>query len=465
MNRHRGVTLAGLCVAIALFVLYTNWPVVASQQGIVPSSFAIVVPVLLGIAVVHQLVIARRPLVIDRTLLTMLAFLVVLLLSTFTAEGYEEALGRITAFLTEGVIIYFLVRNAVRSVPELRTAIIALLCAAGLLAALTTVQAITGDYEQTFTGLAQRNLERVGQVSLADNEELWMEDRARGPVDEPNRFAQILLLVAPLGVVTALNSRRRVGSTAAWLCVGILLVGVLLTYSRGALVSLIVLLILAVPLNLIRPARLVGALTIGALVAVLAIPGFTDRVGSMAGVAALFGHTQVEADGPTKGRTTEMLAALAAYADHPILGVGPGQYVPFHSVHYQALPEVGIREIPIPRRAHNLYLEIAAESGTIGLIIFMLIPTMLLLDLGVLRRALRHQRPDMARLAAGFSLAILAYLGTGMFLHLAFERYYWALIALTAAAAGVFEELVWEEEADQYETINRSYSTFGGVTC
>jgi hypothetical protein len=34
---------------------------------------------------------------------------------------------------------------------------------------------------------------------------------------------------------------------------------------------------------------------------------------------------------------------------------------------------------------------------------------------------------------------LIAYLGTGVFLHLAFERYYWFMIALAAAATGILE--------------------------
>jgi O-antigen ligase len=108
-------------------------------------------------------------------------------------------------------------------------------------------------------------------------------------------------------------------------------------------------------------------------------------------------------------------------------------------VRYQGLPEISFREIPLPRRAHSLYLEIAAETGTVGLVIFMAIPLLLLMDLGRHRRALFAARPDLARLAAGFTLMLLAYLGTGVFLHLAYERYYWVMIAMAAAAVGALE--------------------------
>jgi O-antigen ligase len=139
-----------------------------------------------------------------------------------------------------------------------------------------------------------------------------------------------------------------------------------------------------------------------------------------------------------------MLAALAAYTDHAVLGVGPGQYLPYYSVEYQGKPEISIRELAEPRRAHSLYLEIAAETGTIGLLVFLAIPLLLLRDLGRIRRALSKRRPDLARLAAAFTLSIVAYLGTGAFLHLSYERYYWFMIGLASAAVGVLGRVAAE---------------------
>ena len=430
---------------LALFLLYTNLPVVAAQFGPVARAGAIVVPALLLAAVAHQTVIRRRPVVIDRTLLLMTAFLVVLLVSSFAVVGQRVAVDRIAVFLGEGILIYFLVRNAVQRLPELRMAVVVILAAATLLAGLTVFQAVSGDYEQTFMGLAQRSLELSDGRPPSVEAEIGLEDRARGPLDEPNRFAQILLMAAPLAFVLGLGAGRVSTRGLAWACGGLILAAVLLTYSRGALVTLVVLTVLMAPLALVRPGRLVVAVAVGGLLTVIAVPGLTNRIVSMAGVADLFGQSRVEADGPIRGRTTEMLAAIAAYADHPVLGVGPGQYAPYHSVRYQGLPEISFREIPIPRRAHSLYLEIAAETGTVGLVIFLAIPLLLLLDLERLRRSLVSGRPKLAHLAAGFTLMLLAYLGTGVFLHLAFERYYWLMIALAASAVGALRHAESEE--------------------
>jgi hypothetical protein len=449
---------AAFATSLALFLLYTNLPVVAIQRSMLPGAVSYVVPALLAAAVVHQTVIRRRALVLDRTLLGMTAFLAVLLLSSFAAEGQPMAVSRIGVFLGEGVLIYFLVRNAVRTLPEVRVAVVAILAAASLLAGLAMVQAVTGDYEQEFMGLAQRSLELSDGQPAVPGEEIGLEDRARGPVDEPNRFAQILLVAAPLALVFGLNALRRRTALIAWACVGLLMAAVLLTYSRGALLTIVVLGVVAVPLRLVRPGRLIGALALGGLVTVALIPGLTNRVASIAGVAGLFGESTVEPDGPIRGRTTEMLAALAAYNDHPVLGVGPGQYAAYHSVRYQALPEISIRDIPIPRRAHSLYLEVAAETGTVGLVVFMAIPLLLLADLGRLRRSLFLRRPDLARLAAGFTLVLLAYLGTGVFLHLAFERYYWVMVALTASVVGMLKQAAMLEPVGALDTAEAAYA-------
>lgn len=447
--RNPGLSVSQAAVFVAIFLLYTNLPVVAAQRGVVPHAAAMIVPLLLAVAAINQIIVWRRGVVVDRTLLLMTGLLALFLLGTLWVEGYEPAMRRIGAFLTEGLVIYFLVRNAIRTVPDMERAARAVVLAATLLASLAVLQAVTGRYDQDFMGLAQRNLERVegAPTSAMSRDEMGLEDRARGPVNDPNRFAQILLMAAPLGLALTLNAARRGGAVRGGLKVLLILGAVFFTYSRGGLLTLLLMTLLLAPLRFVRPGKLAAALLIGAMAAPWAIPGLGERISSIAGVGGLFGQQQVEADGPTRGRTTAMLSALAAYVDHPVLGVGPGQYVPYHALRYQSLPEISFREIAVPRRAHNLYLEIAAEMGTVGLILFLAIPLLLLRDLEVLRRALSPGRPDLARWAAVFILTLFAYLGSGMFLHLAFERYYWLMIGLTASAAAVLHAAAISEDA------------------
>ena len=446
--------LSSLAVAGASFLLYSNLPVVLSRHGL-PTAVAVLVPALLMFAALHRIMVCRERIVIDRTFLMMLGLLAVFLFSAFAARGLDQAVSRISVYAIEGVLMYFLVRNAIGSVAELRWAAVGVVCAAVLVSVLALVQALTGNYEQDFLGLAERNLERVeapASGSAPGEPQMRLEDRAYGPVGEPNRFAQILLMALPVALVLAQTARSRLGTFLGFGSVLAVFGGVLVTYSRGAFLTMAVLAVLMVPMRLMSARKLIGLTALALLLTPIVAPAYAQRMISIGGVAELFGSTEAEADGATEGRTTEMLAALAAYTDHPVLGVGPGQYLHFYSVYYQALPEISIREIAEPRRAHSLYLELGAELGTIGLFVFLAIPLLLLRDLRVLRLGLAERRPDLARLAACFSLVLLAYLGTGVFLHLAFERYYWFMVGMTAAAAGVLHKLSRTSRFDDSDT-------------
>lgn len=439
-----GRALSSLATGAAAFLLYSNVLVVITRETSIPTAVAVLVPALLAFAVLHRVLMRREPIVLDRTLFVMLLLLTLMLISALRAVGLAEALSRTSVYLIEGVIMYLLIRNAINSLSELRYAAVGVLIAATMLSSLALFQAFTGNYEQDFFGLAERSLEHLEEAGRSDAppSEMGLEDRAHGPVGDANRFAQILMMALPLALVLGITAKSRVAVLLSLASLLTVLGGIFVTYSRGGFLTLAVLGVLMVPMRLIRLRHLVGLTVAGLLLAPLVAPGYTQRMLSIGGVAELFGSTEAEADGATRGRTTEMLSALAAYFDHPILGVGPGQYLPFYSVHYQSLPEISIREISDPRRAHSLYLELGAELGTLGLAIFLAIPLLLLRDLRALRLGLWERgRPDLSRLAASFSLVLLAYLGAGVFLHLAFERYYWFMVGMTAAAAGVLEKM------------------------
>ena len=58
--------------------------------------------------------------------------------------------------------------------------------------------------------------------------------------------------------------------------------------------------------------------------------------------------------------------ALRMLASHPLFGVGPGQYMNFR---HDTLVENGVHKKYFP--AHNTYLQIGAESGAIGLLLYL----------------------------------------------------------------------------------------------
>ena len=440
---------------VAVVILYSNVVVMfagTSLYQVVGASSAI----LLALPVATQLLIYRQAPRFDRVFGLMIVFLVVLLLSAFAAEDMPLAIREIVQYVSEGVLICLLLINVVRSASDLHRVMAAAVCACAALSLMTIYQAATHHYQQQFGGLAQRveaiqEVERRANAKEAANDEpapiadvedgIALIDRASGPIGDPNRFAQILLVVFPWSLYFARHGWSAVARLTAAGTTGVILTAVALTYSRGAFLTIAVLGVFLLFWKYIKPGRLVLAgLVLVAIVAATA-PGVLARVGSIGSVGVL-GRQDAQAtpDGAIRGRATEMLAALAVFLDHPVFGVGPGQYVPFYSERYQLLDEVSFRHLPRPREAHNLYVSIGAETGTAGLLVFFLIVGTLFFGLRRARHFWLARSRRRADLAVAFALSLVSYLGTGMFLHLSFERYLWFLVGTASAAVYVLRQ-------------------------
>lgn len=436
-----------LGVVLATFLVYANIPVVAAHEGLIPSEAAALVGLLFLPAVARHLVARGEDIRVDRTFALMVAFLAVMLISACFARDVPLALAYIGDYVMEGVVLFALVLNTVRDRPALVRVLWTVIAAAAFLALLSLYQEVTRDYTREFGGLARRSLEHLEDrpdALAARPDGMRLEQRSHGPMDDANRYAQILLVAASFALALFWTVRGRARAVSAGAGV-VILAGVLLTYSRGAFLTLVVLVLLLGILRYVSRGRLAVALLVGALLVPVVAPAYLERVHTIAGAMGLVSaEAEVEPDGPTRGRTTQMLAAGLAFSEHPVLGVGPGHYAPHYSVDYQQRPAIAFRELNVPRRAHNLFLEVAAETGTVGLLVFLAIPGLLLRDLWRIRQRARGSRPEVERLAMGFVLALLSYLGTGVFLHLAFQRYYWLLVGLSAAAAWILRRELQE---------------------
>ncbi len=421
---------------VTAFLLYTNVPAILTKEHGMPEALAGAFILLLAVPIGHALVVRREALRFDTTFGLMLALLAVMLLSTLGAVSERIALDRVEGFAIEGLLLYWLVVNAVRNVAALRKLFWALLVAGSLLSALSLYQDLTGSYQQEFGGLAHRRYDPQGTDPIEQEKLLRRSTRAQGPVDEPNRFAQILIVLVPIAAYMYKTAGSRIGAVSAAGLGLMTLTGVLLTLSRGAFVTLAILAILMARIKWVRTRSVVlGAVAVLAILPIVS-PFFLDRLVSIVNARHLVGDPSgyQEADGAMRGRTTEMLAALHVFRDHPAIGVGPGQFAPFYFQKYAASADIKFRDINVPRRAHNLYLETAAESGALGLGVFLAIAGVLARSLWRVRRGLLGHDGPGADLAAALCLSLLAYASSAMFLHLSYQRYYWLLLALAGAA-------------------------------
>lgn len=451
--------VAAAAIACALFVwpdaavtagvllLYTNVPVILGAHAGSPMVVGIAIVALIALAAFGRAVVHRDGPAIDLPFLGLIVFLGAALLSTLFARDPTVAFGWLQTFGIEVVILYLLLVNAVRSAQSLRRVIRTLVFAAAALALLSVYQEVRGDYSQQFMGLALRDLSLAGDDPDAaagmvrPAVDVRLAQRASGPIGDPNRWAQTLLFVLPLGLLgirhEPTSGRKAALAAACMLIAG----GVFLTYSRGALVTIVALGAALAALRVVRRrVLLAGAIGVVILAAIVA-PSTFVRVGTLGGIQSLFGHHPAakEADNATRGRMTEMLAAGLVALDHPVVGVGPGHFTPFYSLQYMSNPDIAFRDIKMSRRAHSLFLEVAAETGIVGLVTFLAVPFLLGVRLWTWRRRLRATRPDLADLAAGCLLALLMYFGTAVFLHLSYQRYYGLLLGVCGCCIAVLD--------------------------
>jgi O-antigen ligase len=232
--------------------------------------------------------------------------------------------------------------------------------------------------------------------------------RAEGPFGEPNFFALSLAALTPLALLqlSAGGWRRWLGVLSLAAVVG----GVVATNSRGGLI--------ATGVAIVGFALCVGgrqrrlALAVAVLCAAVATPLFVSQLAGSSSTRTV------------AGRQTENLIAAHMFADHPLVGVGPGQYAVLYR-DYSRRYGTDPRSL---RAAHSLPLEIAAEQGVGGLLAWL--TAAILVGVTVVRRRVLD-----SVLGRSLLLAVATYLVGSLFLHGSQLRLPFILVGLILALA------------------------------
>ena len=442
---------------VVLAVLYSNAAVIAVQFHGVPAFAALAVPILLIVPVGYELVVRHRPVVMTSSFPLMIVFLLIQVLGTIFADDVTAASDELLTFLVEGIGLYFLVSNAIRSVETLRWAVWVLLAVGTILGALSLYQDATKTYDNNYLGFAQMSDALIDSATPARGlaTAAGRPDRREEPLRPDHADARATRPV--LG-----------GERAARACRGLLpwgpreppRSGSRLTFSRGAAVGFLIVLVVMIALGYIRPAQI---LLVGVAVSLLlvVVPTYGNRLGSLVDLTSAVGGDSSggSPDGAVLSRATEGLTALLVFADHPLIGVGPGRFPSYYRLYAD---DVGIRVLNSDRQAHDLYLHIAAENGGLGLLAFLGILALTLRDLIRVRRRWLVERPELAAMATGLMLAVVTYMTTGLFLHLSYARYFWLVLAIAGAAAEIGLRMTEPAAALEAASEPSGRSTVGG---
>ena len=249
--------------------------------------------------------------------------------------------------------------------------------------------------------------------------------RAFGTFEQPNPFAGYLALIIPvaLGVVVAVFSiqisvfskmNRQKLNTEYWLLIigvsalVVMLAAVAMSWSRGAWIGVAAGMIVAVIVQS-RRAFIVSNVAALALIVVafmgslnLIPPVIAERFSGIADYFGIFDVRGVKVDDANFAvveRMAHWQIALNMFTEHPAFGVGIGNYAPVY-------PEYALPRWSDPLgHAHNYYLNIAAETGAIGLLAYLILWASALWQAW---RAIRVSQGWMRGVAAGLLGMIVA---------------------------------------------------------
>jgi O-antigen ligase len=265
--------------------------------------------------------------------------------------------------------------------------------------------------------------------------------RATGTIGDPNELAAVLLVGLALGVGFSLGRGRvplmRLAAAAA---VPLCLAGIFLSLSRGGLVALGAMMLAGT----FFAGRWRMAITI--MLATIAAGGFIY----FTQLAPLPARERVSSAKGGTGRTDLWTVAWRMVQAHPLNGVGVGNF-PNTSAEYTLRPGTIQRADLIfnerPYVTHNTYLQIMAEMGVPGLLLFLgIIAASLRWALRAARIWARRGEVVMELLARSLFLGVCGMLVADFFISVMYSKLLWVLLALGPAMYAIARH---EEAAEQ----------------
>ena len=333
----------------------------------------------------------------------LLLYLVVTVFSMLFSERASEAFPIVRSLVT-GLMLFFAMTRLLRTREDVRLVLAGVAIAAAAIGAVAVDEWRTGTVSVSFYTASGA-----------------LVGRASAGFGQPNSLGGYLITIVPFLLAAALAFRR--GRILFAIALVLAVAGVYVSFSRGALVGLVL-----IPFVFLRARWALLAVPIVVLGLAIASPALIrerfDTVSTSGSEVAT--------------RVDFWRAAGAIWAAHPIAGVGIGSFPDA----YATSPIPGKRFLPQttfepPPHAHNLFLNTLAEQGVIGLL------ALLTVVVAAVRTALRLRRDDRRWIALVGTAALAALLAAGI--HNLFDvtlreqigTTFWALLGVVSATASI----------------------------
>lgn len=346
-----------------------------------------------------------------------IAFLFFSLVSTVVAPSIVDAVSVMTRFVGYFLLVY-IIGNSIKS-KETLTRILVLMVVVGALTGLF------GIYQYLY----EPQTAKIGLYDLDQD----VAARVGSTFENPNFYAEYLVLLVPIGLALVLGSRgffRRFMMGGATL---LMFAGLILTYTRGSWLATGIGVIL---MSLLTEAWLFWAWVGLFVVAFVVAPGVASRLESITNVT-----------GGTAGfRMRLWQIALGIIREHPLLGIGIGNYYNVFTEYIFRHPALSVGWVIYG--AHNSYLTIWAETGVFGILSFIAI-ILISIRYGLYLAQVKAKDRYLSWINSAIFAGVVGFsinsLTSNSFHHPQGAVFFWVMLGLQVAVSGLKPEAVKPE--------------------
>lgn len=371
---------------------------------------------------IRQIILGEKDFSVDILGLPIGFFLIYAIINTFKSVNVMGSI-RDLALNCAGISFVFAMVNSLNKKEDINV-FVSFLMLSSLFAALVGVR-------QIFTGVVMR----PEWTDVENSQDIAV--RIYSVFTNPNIFAEYLVILTPLAVGTMWYTKSMKKKLTFIIGVGVLLLALLMTMSRGGWLGIFV-------------AAFVFVLIVDKRLLVLTIPIVLIAVPFLPkSILQRFISIGSNVDSSILYRTKIYQITANIIKDNFINGVGFG-YIPFKQVY-----ETYIRTMPI-YHAHNTFLEIFAEGGIIGLLVF------LILIFSLIKNGLCYLTKSSDKyikyLGAGAMASLFGILANGMTEHILYMPRiiftFWILVGLIICLIRLSKNLNKEELKEELRENN-----------
>lgn len=282
------------------------------------------------------------------------------------------------------IVIFIVMVNVVRTEKRLRGLILLVL----FVSAILSLAAIN-DYAHGNLALQGRRI--AGLIG--------------GLFSNPNDLALHLVTMIPISLALFFGSRGPLKKSIYLFCSLLLMVGMVVTFSRGGFLGFVCV-IAFLSWKVARRNRVIfgaAALALVVLAVALAPGAYRSRLATTGDDSAV-------------ARTDELKRSILVAARHPLLGVGMDNYILYSNTNHAT---------------HNAYTQVAADMGLAAFLLyvwFLVSPFNRLRRIEAASRTSKRQ-PPVYYLAIGLQASLVGYMVVSFFASVAYQWYVYYLVA------------------------------------